>query len=242
MRLPGDSRRAEQLIAIREAVPAGVNQRVGRAQRDIDPRIAKTAADMIVPFDRFGEMMRIYREGFATRGLESQDLRIANQVIEEGRVLIIALNKWDVAEHASSLFNGVKAALSEGLAQLKDVALLTVSGKTGKGIDTVIDVAFDLRDAWARRVPTGELNRWFEAAVEANPPPAPRGQRIKLRYITQVKSRPPTFVVFGNRTDELPESYRRYLVNAMRRDLKLGPIPLRLEFRGRANPFDRGRR
>jgi GTP-binding protein len=178
----------------------------------------------------------------ATRGLESQDLRIANQVIEEGRVLIIALNKWDVAEHASSLFNGVKAALAEGLAQLKDVALLTVSGKTGKGIDTVIEVAFDLRDAWARRVPTGELNRWFEAAVEANPPPAPRGQRIKLRYITQVKSRPPTFVVFGNRTDELPESYRRYLVNAMRRDLKLGPVPLRLEFRGRSNPFDRGRR
>ena len=178
----------------------------------------------------------------ATRGLESQDLKIANQVIEEGRVLIIALNKWDIAEHASSLFNGVKAALAEGLAQLKDVALLTVSGKTGKGIDTVLDVAFDLREAWARRVSTGELNRWFEAAVEANPPPAPRGQRIKLRYITQVKSRPPTFVVFGNRTDELPESYRRYLINAMRRDLKLGPVPLRLEFRGRANPFDRGRR
>ena len=162
----------------------------------------------------------------ATRGLESQDLKIANQVIEEGRVLIIALNKWDIAEHASSLFNGVKAALAEGLAQLKDVALLTVSGKTGKGIDTVLDVAFDLREAWARRVSTGELNRWFEAAVEANPPPAPRGQRIKLRYITQVKSRPPTFVVFGNRTDELPESYRRYLINAMRRDLKLGPVPL----------------
>jgi GTP-binding protein len=178
----------------------------------------------------------------ATRGLESQDLRIADQVIEEGRALIIALNKWDVAEHASSLFNGVKAALAEGLAQLKDVPLLTVSGKTGKGIDTLLKVAFDLRDAWARRIPTGELNRWFEAAVETNPPPAPRGQRIKLRYVTQVKSRPPTFVVFGNRTDELPESYRRYLVNALRRDLKLGPVPLRLDFRGRANPFDRGRR
>ncbi|MEO8454361.1 MAG: ribosome biogenesis GTPase Der [Sphingomicrobium sp.] len=178
----------------------------------------------------------------ATRGLESQDLRIANQVIEEGRALIIALNKWDVAEHASSLFNGVKSALTEGLAQLKDVPLLTVSGKTGKGIDTLLQVAFDLRDAWARRISTGELNRWFEAAVEANPPPAPRGQRIKLRYVTQVKSRPPTFVVFGNRTDELPESYRRYLINALRRDLKLGPVPLRLDFRGRANPFDRARR
>jgi GTPase len=178
----------------------------------------------------------------ATRGLESQDLRIADQVIEEGRALIIALNKWDVAEHASSLFNGVKAALVEGLSQIKDVTLLTVSGKTGKGIDTLLKVAIELREAWSRRVPTGELNRWFESATEANPPPAPKGQRIKLRYITQVTSRPPTFVVFGNRTEELPESYRRYLLNAMRRDLGLGAIPLRLEFRGRANPFDRQRR
>jgi len=178
----------------------------------------------------------------ATRGLEAQDLKIAAQVIEEGRALVIALNKWDVAESASSLFNGVKAALSEGLAQLRDVPLLTVSAKTGKGADTILKVAFDLREAWSRRVPTGELNRWFEGAVDANPPPAPKGQRIKLRYITQVKSRPPSFVVFGNRTDELPESYRRYLLNAMRRDLELGPVPIRLEFRGRSNPFDRSRR
>ena len=163
----------------------------------------------------------------ATRGLEVQDLKIASQVIEEGRALILALNKWDVAENASSLFNGVKAALDEGLAQLKGVPLLTVSAKTGKGIDMILKVAFELREAWSRRIPTGELNRWFEAAIEANPPPAPRGKRIKLRYITQVKSRPPTFVVFGNRTDELPESYRRYLVNALRRDLKLGAVPLR---------------
>jgi GTPase len=177
----------------------------------------------------------------ATRGLESQDLKIADQVIEEGRGLIIAVNKWDVAENASSLFNGIKAALGEGLAQLRDVPLLTVSAKTGKGIDTILKVAFELREAWSGRVPTGELNRWFEAALEANPPPAPKGQRIKLRYITQVKSRPPSFVVFGNRTDELPESYRRYLVNALRRDLKLGAVPLRLEFRGRSNPFDRDR-
>jgi GTP-binding protein len=175
----------------------------------------------------------------ATRGLESQDLRIAAQVIEEGRALIIALNKWDVAENASALFNGVKAALAEGLSQLRDVPLLTVSAKTGKGIDTVLEVAFGLREAWGKRVPTGELNRWFEDAIEANPPPAPKGKRIKLRYITQVKSRPPSFVVFGNRLEELPDSYRRYLLNAMRRDLKLGEVPLRLDFRGRGNPFDR---
>ncbi|WP_308517792.1 ribosome biogenesis GTPase Der [Sphingomonas flavescens] len=178
----------------------------------------------------------------ATRGLESQDLRIASQVIEEGRALILALNKWDVAENASSLFNGVKAALDEGLSQLRNVPLLTVSAKTGKGTDMIFKVAFEMREAWSRRVPTGELNRWFERAIEANPPPAPKGQRIKLRYITQVKNRPPSFVVFGNRTDELPDSYRRYLLNSMRRDFNMEAIPLRLEFRGRSNPFDRNRR
>jgi GTP-binding protein len=176
----------------------------------------------------------------ATRGLEAQDLRIAEQVIEEGRALIIAVNKWDVAENASALFNGIKAALEEGLAQIKNVPVLTVSAKTGKGIDQLLGAAFELREQWSRRIATGELNRWFEEAVEANPPPAPGGKRIKLRYITQVKSRPPSFVVFGTRTSELPESYRRYLLNSMRRDLGLGPVPLRLTMRSPKNPFDRG--
>ena len=174
----------------------------------------------------------------ATRGLEVQDLKIASQVIEEGRALAIAVNKWDVADNASSLFNGIKAALVEGLSQLRDVPLLTVSAKTGKGIDTILKVAFELREAWSRRVSTGELNRWFEHAVDANPPPAPGGKRIKLRYITQVKSRPPSFVVFGSRVDDLPDSYRRYLLNAMRRDLGLAAVPMRLTFRGSRNPFD----
>ena len=173
----------------------------------------------------------------ATRGLESQDLRIADQVLDEGRALVIALNKWDVAENASSLFNGVKAALEEGLSQLKGVPVLTVSGKTGKGIDQLIGAAFEVRDSWSRRVPTGELNRWFERAVDANPPPAPGGKRIKLRYITQVKNRPPSFVIFGSRVDQLPTSYQRYLLNSMRRDLELGPVPLRLTFRSPKNPF-----
>jgi GTP-binding protein len=177
----------------------------------------------------------------ATRGLESQDLRIADQVLEEGRALVIALNKWDVAEHASSLFNGVKAALEEGLSQLKGVPLLTVSGKTGKGIDQLLTAAFEVRDNWSRRVTTGELNRWFERAVEQNPPPAPGGKRIKLRYITQVKSRPPSFVVFGTRVDQLPTSYQRYLLNSMRRELDLGPVPLRMTMRAPKNPFhDKG--
>ncbi len=207
-----------------------------RKRAKVDDKLERlSAADTLRTIDH-AEVVVLLLD--ATRGLEAQDLRIASQVIEEGRVLIAALNKWDVAENGSSLFNGVKAALLEGLSQLKDVPLLTVSGKTGKGIDTILKVAFEMREAWSRRVGTGELNRWFANAVDANPPPAPSGNRIKLRYITQIKSRPPSFVVFGSRTDALPESYRRYLLNAMRRDLKLGPVPLRLEFRGGKNPFE----
>jgi GTPase len=174
----------------------------------------------------------------ATKGLEVQDLKIADHVIQEGRALVIAINKWDVAEHASSLFNGIRGALDEGLAQLRGVPLLTISGATGKGLDQLIDAAFKAREAWNRRVPTGILNRWFEAAVDANPPPAPGGKRIKLRYITQARNRPPTFVIFGTRVDQLPESYRRYLINGIRRDLDFGAVPVRMNLRAPANPFD----
>jgi GTPase len=211
-----------------------------RKRAKIDDKLERlSAADTKRAID-YAEVVVLLLD--ATRGLESQDLRIADQVIDEGRALIIALNKWDVAENASALFNGIKAALAEGLSQLREVPLLTVSAKTGKGIETILKVAFELREAWGKRIPTGELNRWFEEASEANPPPAPRGQRIKLRYITQVKTRPPTFIVFGNRVDELPDSYRRYLLNAMRRDFGLGAVPLRLSFRGGRNPFDRTKR
>jgi GTP-binding protein len=174
----------------------------------------------------------------ATRGLEAQDLRIADAVLQEGRALVIALNKWDVAENASSLFNGVRAALEEGLSQVRGLPVLTVSAATGKGLDTLLKVAFETRDAWSRRVGTGELNRWFETALEKNPPPAPGGKRIKPRYITQAKTRPPGFILFGTRVDLLPESYRRYLINGIRRDLGFGAVPVRLTLRAPKNPFD----
>ena len=173
----------------------------------------------------------------ATRGLEAQDLRIASQIYDEGRAMVVALNKWDTVENGSSLFQGIRGALEEGFAQVRGVPLLTVSATSGKGLDTLIQVAFETRAAWSKRVPTGELNRWFERAVEANPPPAPGGRRIKLRYATQVKTRPPSFVVFGTRVDQLPESYRRYLANGIRRELGFGAVPIRLTLRAPKNPF-----
>ena len=173
----------------------------------------------------------------ATRGLEAQDLRIADQIFSEGRAMIIALNKWDTVENGAPLYQGVRAALDEGFAQVKGVPLLTLSAATGKGIDTLLQVAFETREAWSKRVTTGTLNRWFETAIEKNPPPAPGGKRIKLRYVTQIKTRPPSFVIFGTRVDELPESYRRYLVNGIRRELGFGAVPVRLTLRAPKNPF-----
>ncbi len=173
----------------------------------------------------------------ATRGLEHQDLKIASLVLEEGRALIIAINKWDIAEDPSELFNGVRTALEDGLAQVRGVPLIAVSARTGKGLDAMIAAAFELRDAWSKRVPTAALNRWFDSALSANPPPAPGGRRIKLRYITQAKTRPPGFILFGTRLDQLPESYRRYLVNGIRRELGFDAVPIRLTLRSAKNPF-----
>ena len=225
--------------------PAGENARkvrlidtAGMRKRaQVQDRLEKlSVADALHAID-FAEVVVLLLD--ATRGLEAQDLRIADAALQEGRALVVALNKWDVAENASSLFNGVRAALEEGLSQVKGMPLLTVSAATGKGLDMLLKVAFETRDAWSRRVGTGELNRWFERAVEANPPPAPGGKRIKLRYLTQAKTRPPGFVLFGTRVDQLPMSYQRYLINGIRRDLGFAGIPVRLTLRAPKNPFGR---
>ena len=208
-----------------------------RKRANVQDKLEKlSVADALHAID-FAEVVVLLLD--ATRGLEAQDLRIASAALEEGRALVVALNKWDVAEHASSLFNGVKAALEEGLSQVKGVPVLTVSAATGKGLDMLIKVAFETREAWSKRIGTGELNRWFEKAVEANPPPAPGGKRIKLRYLTQAKTRPPGFILFGTRVDQLPTSYQRYLINGIRRDLGFGAVPVRLTLRAPKNPFDR---
>ena len=173
----------------------------------------------------------------ATKGLEHQDLKIADMVLQEGRALMIAINKWDVAENASSLFNGIKGALEDGLAQVRGLPVLAVSAKTGKGLDTMLNAAFELRETWSKRVSTAALNRWFDDALEANPPPAPGGKRIKLRYITQAGTRPPRFVVFGTRLDMLPKSYERYLVNGIRAKLGFDAVPVRVVLKSAKNPY-----
>jgi GTPase len=206
-----------------------------RKKAKVDDKLERlSAADTGHAID-FAEVVVLLLD--ATRGLEAQDLRIADQIFSEGRAMVIALNKWDTVENGSALYQGVRVALDEGFAQVKGVPLLTLSAETGKGVDMLLQVAFETREAWSKRVTTGQLNRWFEDAIEKNPPPAPGGKRIKLRYLTQVKTRPPSFVIFGTRVDELPESYRRYLVNGIRRELGFGAVPVRLTMRSPKNPF-----
>ncbi len=208
-----------------------------RKRAKVADRLEKlSAADTKLAID-FAEVVVLLLD--ATLGLESQDLRIADLVLSEGRALVIALNKWDIAEGQSALFQGVRKALDDGLSQIRGVPLVAVSGATGKGLDLLMKAAGEARTKWSRRVPTSALNRWFEAALDRNPPPAPGGTRIKLRYATQVAARPPTFVIFGNRTDALPASYGRYLVNSLRDELDFEGVPIRLSFRGGKNPFDR---
>jgi GTP-binding protein len=206
-----------------------------RKKAKVDDKLEKlSVADARRAVD-FAEVVVLLLDG--TRGLEAQDLRIADHVLQEGRALVVAINKWDVAEGPSALFNGIKAALDEGLSQARGVPLLTVSGMTGKGIDQLLAAAFEIRETWSKRVTTGQLNRWFEEAIEKNPPPAPGGKRIKLRYITQVNTRPPSFVLFGTRVDQLPDTYLRYLVNGIRRELGFGAVPVRLQARASRNPY-----
>lgn len=207
-----------------------------RKKRNVTEKLEKlSVADARRAVD-FAEVVVLVLD--ATLGLEHQDLKIASLALEEGRALMIAINKWDVAENPSSLFNGIRAALDDGLAQVRGVPLFAVSAKTGKGLDTMLGAAFDLRESWSKRVPTAALNRWFDDAMEANPPPAPGGRRIKLRYITQAGTRPPRFVIFGTRLDDLPKSYERYLVNGIRAKLGFDAVPVRVTLKSPKNPYN----
>jgi GTPase len=206
-----------------------------RKKRNVTEKLEKlSVADARRAVD-FAEVVVLLLD--ATQGLEHQDLKIAAHVLEEGRALMIAINKWDVAEDASKLFNGIRAALDDGLAQVRGLPLFAVSAKTGKGLDQMLGGAFELREAWSKRVSTAALNRWFDDALEANPPPAPGGKRIKLRYITQAGTRPPRFVIFGTRLDQLPTSYERYLVNGIRAKLGFDAVPVRVTLKANRNPF-----
>ncbi len=189
---------------------------------------------------RFAEVVVLTLD--ATIALEKQDLQIADLVESEGRAMVIALDKWDLIEKPAETLRELTMETGRLLPQWRGVPLVPVSGLTGMGIDALMQAVFAAHDLWNRRIPTAELNRWLSAMVEQHPPPAVSGRRLKLRYMTQVKARPPTFVAFCSRPEALPAAYRRYLVNGLRERFTLPGVPLRLMLRKGENPYAKKRR
>ncbi|MBE1293429.1 MAG: ribosome biogenesis GTPase Der [Rhodobacteraceae bacterium] len=170
---------------------------------------------------------------------EQQDLRIADLAEREGRAVVVAVNKWDVEEHKQEKLRELKEAFNRLLPQLRGAPLITVSAKTGRGLERLNQAIQDAYDTWNRRIPTAALNRWLVEMLQQHPPPAPQGKRIKLRYMTQAKTRPPGFVVMCSHPDKLPASYSRYLVNGLRETFDMPGTPIRLTMRGQGdkNPY-----
>jgi GTP-binding protein len=169
--------------------------------------------------------------------LEKQDLTIARQVIEEGRVLMIAVNKWDAVKDRKQALQNLSDRLQTSLPQVRGIPIIVLSALTGKNTDKLIPAAFDIFEIWNKRVPTGKLNQWLMMMTERHPPPMSSGRRIRVRYMTQAKTRPPTFVVFSSKGTDLPEAYRRFLVNGIREDFDFPGVPIRILVRKGNNPY-----
>jgi len=169
--------------------------------------------------------------------LEKQDLRIARQIIDEGRILIVAVNKWDIVKNKKQAIQKLDDRLRTSLPQVKGIPIIQLSALTGENIDKLLPTAFETYDIWNQRISTGKLNNWLMMMIERHPPPLKNGRRIRIRYITQAKTRPPTFVVFSSKGNDLPESYRRFLVNGIRTDFNLPGIPIRILVRKGDNPY-----
>jgi GTP-binding protein len=168
---------------------------------------------------------------------EKQDLQIVDLIVQEGRALVIAINKWDLVREKQQRLEELRETCERLLPQIKGLALVPISGLTGKGLDKLMRAVFAAYELWNRRIPTRALNKWLRDAVEAHPPPAASGRRIKLRYMTQANARPPTFILFCSRPKALPDSYTRYLVNALRKQFDMPGVPIRLHLRSGANPY-----
>ena len=206
-----------------------------RRRSRIEEKLEKLSVADALRAVRFAEVVVLMMD--TQNKFEEQDLRIADLIEREGRALVIAVNKWDLVETKSGAISALRAEADRLLPQVRGAPLVAVSGLMGEGIDHLMRAIEDAYAVWNRRVATAALNRWFEQAVDANPPPAVSGRRLKLNYITQAKARPPSFVLFCSRADAVPQSYLRYLVNSLREYFELPGTPVRISLREKANPF-----
>ena len=206
-----------------------------RRRARIDEKLEKLSVADALNAIRFAEVVVVLLD--VEGAFEEQDQRIADLVEREGRAIVIAISKWDLKEKKVGAISKLREQAEDKLRQMKGVPLVAVSALTGEGLDRLMQAVVDAYEVWNRRVPTAALNRWFEDALSAHPPPAVSGRRLRLNYITQAKSRPPSFVIFCTRADAVPDAYKRYLVNSLRETFELPGTPIRLTLREKDNPF-----
>jgi GTPase len=206
-----------------------------RRRSRIEEKLEKLSVADALRAVRFAEVVVLMMD--AQNKFEEQDLRIADLIEREGRAIVLAVNKWDLVERKPNLIAGLRADADHWLPQVKGVPIVAVSGLTGEGVDRLMKAIEEAYATWNKRVSTAALNRWFEQAIAANPPPAVSGRRLKLNYITQNKARPPSCVLFCSRADAVPRSYLRYLTNSLRETFDLPGTPVRITLREKANPF-----
>jgi GTPase len=206
-----------------------------RRRSRIEEKLEKLSVADALRAVRFAEVVVLMID--AQHKFEEQDLRIADLIEREGRALVIAVNKWDLMAAKSGQISALRSEADHLLPQVRGVPVVAVSGLMGEGIDRLMGAIEQAYAVWNKRVSTAALNRWFEQAVDANPPPAVSGRRLKLNYITQTKARPPSFVLFCSRADAVPQSYLRYLTNSLREVFDLPGTPVRITLREKANPF-----
>jgi GTP-binding protein len=209
-----------------------------RRKARISGHAEKLAASDAIRAIRFAEVVVLLID--ATHPFEQQDLVIGNRILEEGRALVIAINKWDAIEAKQKALKDLRETVEEKFADAAGVAIVPVSALSGRGVDKLMDAVLAAYEVWNRRVPTAALNRWLEEALERHTPPATSGRRIRIRYVTQPSSRPPTFVAFCSKPGDLPPSYVRYLVNSLRETFDLPGTPIRFGLRKGTNPYAKG--
>ncbi|MDX2158229.1 MAG: ribosome biogenesis GTPase Der [Hyphomicrobiaceae bacterium] len=206
-----------------------------RRKARISEAAEKLSASDALRAIRFAEVVVLLID--ATHPFEQQDLVIGNRILEEGRALVIAVNKWDAIEEKQKILKDLRETATEKFADAAGVALVPVSALSGRGVDKLMHAVTEAYETWNRRVPTAALNRWLQEALDRHTPPAASGRRIRIRYVTQPSSRPPTFVAFCSKPGDLPQAYIRYLVNSLRETFDMPGTPIRFGLRKGANPY-----
>lgn len=206
-----------------------------RRKPKVEEKLEKLSVADTLRAVRFAEVVVLVID--ATMPLERQDLTIARLVEDEGRAMVLAVNKWDLVENRNAALQAIKDKLEISLPQLQGVRIVTLSAETGASVDKLLSAVLAVHETWNRRIPTPQLNRWLAEVQERHPPPLVEGRRLRLRYMTQANIRPPTFALFASKPGDLPDSYRRYLVNMLRDTFDLPGVPIRLMLRKGKNPY-----